>query len=580
MPAKPSGVEKTYTVRQKRPNGDVYIIERKVVYDPETKKNTVLSSHVTGKIPMGSTEVVPTRPKRTAQAALREDVERDEVSRLHTGMMDILAYIGKVSGIDALLYKYADRGTAEKIISIARYMVAEDRPTLPGITLFQLSHPLPDADGITEDVYSRLFEDVGHDESLQQNFFQGRCRGLENTASLAYDSTAIGTCSDGQMDARWNGRDQTELREIKLLVLYVVQTRQPVAFTKLPGNISDVVTIRTALKQLAVLGLGHATIISDNGYYSQANIAEMFLAGFHFLMPVKTTLRWIRNAIDHVQKDLESMNSVCPADPRTRGATFVTIQDFERPRRYGSSSKGLKRGDMEKVRRRVYVHVFFNAERKTAEDVAFDEDLLAIRSLLLDGTPLDALNETMQSKAHKYLKINASRGRLEIDYNRPACQEACQYHGYAVFISNQKLGTFEALAIYRQRMTIELFFEVFKQQVDGTRPRVWTAGRLRGRMFVQFVALCYYEYLAQKIRDIKAKLKAMDHDETINAQQRALGKKLLRWLEHNSVHLILQWFDPVETITISNALGRKRWTTEITKRDNLFLEELGMKHSF
>ena len=108
MPAKPSGVEKTYTVRQKRPNGDVYIIERKVVYDPETKKNTVLSSHVTGKIPMGSTEVVPTRPKRTAQAALREDVERDEASRLHTGMMDILAYIGKVSGIDALLYKYPE----------------------------------------------------------------------------------------------------------------------------------------------------------------------------------------------------------------------------------------------------------------------------------------------------------------------------------------------------------------------------------------------------------------------------------------------------------------------------------------
>lgn len=50
MPRKASGQEKAYIIRQKRPNGDVYLLERKVVYDPETRQNKVLGTQVVGKI--------------------------------------------------------------------------------------------------------------------------------------------------------------------------------------------------------------------------------------------------------------------------------------------------------------------------------------------------------------------------------------------------------------------------------------------------------------------------------------------------------------------------------------------------
>lgn len=578
MPAKPSGSEKTYIVRQKRPNGDVHIVERKVIYDPETKQNVILGSRIVGKILKGSTEVVPTRPKRSAGTTAKAGGFKAD--RVHTGMMDILAFIGRESGIDALLYKYTDRGIAEKIISVARYMVAADHPTLPGIARFQLSHQLPYAEGISEDVYHDLFETVGHDESLKQNFFLGRCRGLEDKASLAYDSTAVGTYSEGQIDARWNGKDSSALKEIKLLVLYAVQTRQPVAFTKLPGNISDVVTIRTALKQLDVLGLHGATIIADNGYCSQENVAELYLAGFRFLMPIKTSLLWIKAAIERVQDDLGSMGSICPDDTQMRGATLSTMHEFERPRRCASSRKGLKKGDIEKMRKRVYVHVFYSAERKIIEDVAFDEQLVEIRSMLLSGEPLESLDIGMQKRANKYLLIKQKRGQLHIDYNKEACREACRYNGYTVFISNYKLGPFEALLTYRRRSTIELFLEVFKQQFDGARPRVWTADRLRGRMFVQFVALCYYEYFAVLLREMKELLADPDHLESLKADERKLDKKLLSWLKHTSIQAVLQWFDPIETTSISNALTRRRWSTETTKRDQRFLRLLGLTDSF
>ena len=39
---------------------------------------------------------------------------------------------------------------------------------------------------------------------------------------------------------------------------------------------------------------------------------------------------------------------------------------------------------------------------------------------------------------------------------------------------------------------------------------------------------------------------------------------------------VLQWFDTVEGVKVSSKLLSKRWTTEITKRDQMFLDKLGV----
>jgi hypothetical protein len=65
MPAKASGKIKTSIIRQTQKNGDIYILERQTIYDPEKKYNKVLSTKLISKIPKGSEIPVPTRPKRT-----------------------------------------------------------------------------------------------------------------------------------------------------------------------------------------------------------------------------------------------------------------------------------------------------------------------------------------------------------------------------------------------------------------------------------------------------------------------------------------------------------------------------------
>ena len=173
MPAKASEEIKVRTVRQAQKNGDVYVIERRTHYDPAKKYNVVLSSKIVGKIPKGQDNIVPTRPKRRSNGKTSNSpVTAYPVSatRKKVGMMDIIEHVGSTSGIDAALYGCTDKGTAQKIISIARYLLASNGQSLPGIATWQYTHPLPYEEGLSEDVYHALFEQVGRNELLMQSF--------------------------------------------------------------------------------------------------------------------------------------------------------------------------------------------------------------------------------------------------------------------------------------------------------------------------------------------------------------------------------------------------------------------------
>ena len=137
MPAKPSGQIKTSVIKKPQKNGDIYILERKTIYDPEKKYTKVLSTKLISKIPKGSEIPVPTRPKRRKKSVLDAKSEIVSAKRAHVGMMDIIDHIGTVSGIDDAIYSSTDIGTAQKIISLARYLLATNGQSLPGILTWQ-----------------------------------------------------------------------------------------------------------------------------------------------------------------------------------------------------------------------------------------------------------------------------------------------------------------------------------------------------------------------------------------------------------------------------------------------------------
>ena len=581
MPAKASCEVKTRIVRRPQKNGDIYVIERKTQYDPVKRYNVVLSSRIIGKIQKGETSVVPTRPKRASEEKVSVSNVPDPpvaASRKKVGMMDIIDHIGSASGIDDAIYSATDQGTGRKILSLARYLLATNGQSFPGVTTWQFMHPLPYEDGLSEDIYHDLFETVGRDESLIQSFFESRLSSLGGKVLLAYDSTTISTYSGRISEARYGfNKAHDGLETVKLLSLYSIETRQPVAFAKQPGNQPDVITIENALKQMQVLGINNAEIVTDNGYYSEKNLAELLYAHFDFITLVKNGIKWVKKELDSHLDEFRTTSSACPFDINTHGITIMCMQEFSRARKYASTKKGLAGGDEETFRRRIYLHLYFNPLRRVEQDTAFDKDIFELKVLIEDGASEEELSDNAAEKARKYLYIRHYGSKCTVTFNEKAIEAQKKYHGYFALVSNCEKDPFECLLKYRRRETIEFFFESGKQRADGNRTRVWSSECLMGRMFVQFVALCYYEYLSEQLRQIKQGLASEIADPgNETAELLKNKKKLLSWLKNTPVYLTLQWFDAVEEVKVSTKLLSKRWTTEITARDRLFLEKLGV----
>ena len=207
------------------------------------------------------------------------------------------------------------------------------------------------------------------------------------------------------------------------MLIYSIETGQPVAFTKQPGNIPDVITIENALKELSVLGMGNAEIVTDNGYYSEHNLAALFLAGFDFITLAKISLKWVSAEIERHREEFSKVSSVCPFDRLTHGITFTCMRDFVKVKKYAGHKRGIQKGDEERFRRRVYLSIFFNPSRKVEEDLSFDSDLIELKSSIEGGTDVDDLSENIRKKAKKYLHIGRRGGKTHVTINEAACSD-------------------------------------------------------------------------------------------------------------------------------------------------------------
>ena len=445
---------------------------------------------------------------------------------------------------------------------------------MPGITTWQYTHPLPYENGISEDTCHELFEQVGRDETLMQNFFASRLKSQGGKALLAYDSTTFSTYSGQIPEARYGfNKAHDGMATVKLLALYCAETRQPVAFAKQPGNQPDVITIGNALKQLSAIGIDKAEIITDNGHYSEKNLAELLHAHFDFITLIKTNTKWVRKELDAHLDDFRSTGSACPFDTDTHCTTVVRMQEFSRSRKYASKKKGLQAGDADSFR--VYLHLYFNPMRRVEQDSLFDKELFELKNLLETGTAVEEMSESAIGKVHKDLLVHHHGSRCSVSFNEKAIAAHKKYHGYFALVSNCEKDAAECLRKYRARETIASFFQSGKQRADGSRTRAWSSECLLGRMFVQFVALCYYKYLSEQIRQMKLLLGKKNGDPARDNKDFLLREeKLKSWLKNTPIYLILQWFDAVEEVSVSTMLFSKRWSTGITARDQLFLEKL------
>ena len=573
-----SGKEKVYNVKKIQKNGSIYVYQRTSIYDKEKGYYITKKEKLLGKIVEGSDEIVQTRTKLPKDSK-KSNTTGVSATKIRVGASTIIEHIGRISGIDDDIYSSCDKATADKIITLARYYLQSDGKPTSHIGKWQLTHSMaPYGYPISEDTAHKLFETIGSDESISQSVFFKRAMRIGDDKVLAYDSTTVSTYGANHNRARYGyNKDNDGLETDKTLTFYSMGTRQPVCYTTVPGNIPDVMAIENATKQLNVLGLDDAEVVTDCGFYSEENLSLLLQASYNFITRAQNDVNWIRPEIDKVLKALEDTGNMCPDEPGTYGVSLCLMHQFTKERKYASNKKGLVAGDEETFSRRLYLHIFFNDANRIKKNRAFDDELNKLRNEYLSGQR--DFKPSAQKMIDKFMNIKERKnGIIDITFNTKAIREKKKYNGIFVLVSNKEKEAFEALRKFRKREWIEDFFEEYKQRNGNDKYRVWNDLTMDGKKLVQFVALCYYEYFSKEINTLKSTLGIENgqptHDLKCNLDKE---KKLKTWLNNTCIQEIFEWFDAIEKVDVTTPYAKQIWTTEIIERDKLFLKKLGIE---
>lgn len=572
MPRKASGLPAVKRVEKVQKNGDTYVYEVTTKYNPEKRYNEHVSSVLLGRKLPGSQEIVPTRPRKKPSSA----TDKVSASRMNVGVTDILSWIGKESGIDKDLYASADKGTAQKLISIARFWMANPDKSIRRIEEWQINHQIPYEDGLSEDTCYLLMKDLGYNTAVSQNYFIQRASHVSSKASIAVDTTTISSYSENLNDVRYGyNKDGNGLATVKLLTLFSTENHQPIAFMRQPGNIPDVISVINTLKQLSVLGMNKPLVVLDGGFFSDDNIYTFMESHTKFLMRGSLNGRWIRPELEEVIDTMETPSNGCPYDSNVYGATRMITLVFTSSRHY--TRNGINKGDTVIKKHRIYLHFYRNTDKSRIEKAALLADIQAVKQQLEQGIEEELLSKTEKSLADKYLVIKRTPKRFSVKMNDEAILADTKYSGCFVLLSNNKMDTFDALKEYRLREKTEEGFRIDKQYNDAHITRSKTTPSLEGRFFCQFVAFGYEEYFQNAINDLKSTLAVPtgdpQHDKSDTFKKE---KALLNWLNKMSVAKLFDWFDTLQETRVSSKAGKARWKTETIERDRLFLTKLGV----
>ena len=520
-------------------SGITYVYENKAYWDKE-KQQSRAKRKLIGKLDPKTGEIIPTRTQKRMkddrkQAKKRGPAPITKVQRRFFGASHLLDAIGKATGVEADL-KACFPEDYKKILSIAYFLILETNGSLSRFSHWQRLHVHPYGEDVPSQRSSELFQSIR--EEGRMKFFTKQGRRRMGQEYWAFDTTSISSYSEVLSQVKkGRNKEHDRLPQINLALLFGEQSGLPFYYRKLPGNISDVKTVRQLVGEFDAMGYKKTSVLLDRGFYSRENINHLFTHRQRFIIGVKLSLGFVREALEDERETLGVWSNL-HSEFGVYGITRMIAWDYERDRPYI--------GDTVKETRRAYLHLFYDPEKAANDQVAMNEHLGALHDDLQKG-----VRKSYREKDYEryfIVKETPKRG-ITVVPNEETMRKAARNHGYYALLSNSLKNPFEALSLYRSKDIVEKGFGNLKDRLSMRRMRVSSELSLNGKLFVQFIALIYLSYLKKAMQD---------------------------------AGLFKQWtlqglLDEIDTIERFEAPGHGHIIGEITKKQAEIYEALGVK---
>lgn len=479
-----------YQINKK--TGITYVYENEPYWDKEKQQSRAKRTLI-GKLDPKTGEIIPTRAykkkdeKATEAPAKRGPVPITKVQRSFYGASYLLDQIGKTTGVIQDL-KACFPESYKQILSVAYYLILEENNALSRFSHWQRLHIHPYGGDLPSQRSSELFQSIN--EESRMTFFKKQGKRRIEKEYWAFDITSISSYSETLCQVKkGRNKEHDRLPQINLALLFGEESGLPFYYRKLPGNITDVKTVKQLMAEFDVMGYKKVSVILDRGFYSKDNINLLYKNHQKFIIGVKLGLNYVKEVLEEERENLQLWSNL-QTQYGAYGICRTIEWDYEQERPH--------KGDVLKSTRRAYLHVFYNPEKAARDQVDMNDYLTSLYNDLAEGTKKDYRMKDYD----KYFEVTTTpkRGK-KITPREDAMRQAVRNYGYFALLSNEVNDPFEALSLYRSKDIVEKGFGNLKDRLNFRRMEVSSELSLNGKLFVEFIALIYLSYVKKKMQD-------------------------------------------------------------------------------
>lgn len=467
---------RTYHHNKKTGVSYVYSVES---YWDKKKKRPANKQICLGKLNKETGEIIPSKRVKLMEKDAVEDAGVT-VKVLVVGPCLLLDKLTEQNGLDKILRKSFPE-MYSTILSLIYFIVQKGLP-LAHCEPWSIGHMHPHGDLLISQRISELLPQITED--VRQKFLSLWLSKLLEKDYLCYDITSISSYAENNEYVKYGyNRDKEDLPQINLAMLFGQNSNLPAYYRRMPGNITDVATLKITIKSLDFLGSVAMNFVLDRGFYSEDNIDELFLRHHKFTIAVPSGRKWVRKIIDRYYETIQSPDNYLQLDKDE--SLFVKSVLHK----WGKDGK------------RSYLHIYYNAKQAANEFDRFTSELLNYKEELLSGNRVKKHEESYQR--YFITKETPKRG-LKVLFNDKEVQKSRKrYAGFFCILSNTIKMPLTALRVYRAKDVVENSFDDLKNSLDMKRLRVHSSLSMDGRLFLQFLALIYINQIRSIIQEDK-----------------------------------------------------------------------------
>lgn len=288
---------------------------------------------------------------------------------------------------------------------------------------------------------SRLINYLGQDNT-QRKFFKAYIdKFFKDTQGVLIDSTSLPSSINNSLNNWGHSADGID-QKVSCLMLVDKNSKLPIYFRAIPGEIADVSTLKITMDQVKKLGLKSESAILDAGYFSEENIDYLCKENTDFVSRMPRSRKQFKQLVNGVVNLESRINAI----------------------QYGKRVVFIKSQEIELYGHKMFAHIILDPDKK-AKDI---------------NKVLKAAFEDEESEEDTNLKM--------------------QYCGYFILISRKSIPREEILPTYYTRQSIEQVFG-FAKSCNSILPlRVHSEESIQGYLLLVFLSLVVFITIRQKLQ--------------------------------------------------------------------------------